>query len=171
MRFLALTTITTAGLLVLTSCENESPPQEEASNESVQYIDPNKIQFSPIIHEKLSDDQMARIKAIHGVFGEFDGQSLEQWVEDFRRDLDPEPNIVVWEQMAVAYEGYLSSQDNLSKGQKLDVYRLILFRSMVPENEVLEQLKTETLTQKEARKVLSHYRWEAKPIEVIQVDE
>ena len=171
MRFLALTTITTAGLLVLTSCENESPPQEEASNESVQYIDPNKIQFSPIIHEKLSDDQMARIKAIHGVFGEFDGQSLEQWVEDFRRDLDPEPNIVVWEQMVVAYEGYISSQDNLSKGQKLDVYRLILFRSMVPENEVLEQLKTETMTQEEARKVLSHYRWEAKPIEVIQVDE
>lgn len=69
----------------------------------VQMIDPNSIQRGRVIHDRLSEEMMARLRKLHEVFSEVDGTSFEQWVDDFKRDADPESNVVIWEHMARAY--------------------------------------------------------------------
>ena len=59
---------------------------------------PNTIQ-----HEHLSEDQLNRITKLHKTFAEVDKSSLETWVDNFKRDANPESEISVWERVARAY--------------------------------------------------------------------
>lgn len=141
---------------------------QKKSEGKIEWIGPNEIQMAPIMHDKLSDGQLKRIEAIYSVFDGIDGQTIEKWIEDFRRDLDPNPNILIWENMASTYRDYLSSR-NLSQEEKWDVYRVILVRTMVPEDEVLNRIELSALGESEVKEVLKHYKWKAEPITVFEV--
>lgn len=111
----------------------------------MEWIDPNTIQPGPIRHDTLSDEQMARILALQAVFVELDRYSVEQWVDDFKRDADPDKELRVWERMAKAYRSYCDGKQ-LSAVTKNDVYRVVLLRSMASEQEVLERVKLDELS-------------------------
>jgi hypothetical protein len=57
----------------------------------------------------LTTDQERRIAAIHRTFSEILPRSLEQSLQDFRKDMHPEREIVVWENMATTYKAHVSS--------------------------------------------------------------
>ncbi|MCJ8330696.1 MAG: hypothetical protein HRT89_19075 [Lentisphaeria bacterium] len=132
-------------------------------------IDPSELQLAPIQHEQLSEEQLRRIQKIYKALDGIDGQSIDSWIEDFKRDLDPNPNILIWEQIAEAYTNYLS-QKELSPQQKYDAYLILLIRSMVPNDDVMPRVKEKlkALTEKDVKDVLSFYRWNAEPITVIK---
>ena len=49
----------------------------------------------PIRHETLTPDQMKRIAVLQTTFGDVDPTPLEKWVDDFKRDRDPDREIAI----------------------------------------------------------------------------
>lgn len=122
----------------------------------VKWIDPNTIQAGPIRRDALSDEQMARIRKLQATFVEVDGQTVEQWVDSFKRDADPDKELQVWERMAKAYRSYCDGKQ-LSLEAKKDVYRVVLLRSMAPEKDVLERVKLKELSLDDAKNAMKGY--------------
>jgi hypothetical protein len=119
-------------------------------------VNANQLKPGPIRHEKLSDLQIQRIKKIRGAFAEVDKRSFDKWVDDFRRDADPDLEIAVWERMATAYSRYVSGK-NLSLETKLDVFQVVLVRSSAPAEEVLKNLTLKVLTEEDAKEIMKGF--------------
>lgn len=152
------------GTLILSSCNSNSEEQNE-----IQSINPNEIRQNEIVHGELTDEQIAKIKKIHLTFQEVDNISLEQTINDFKRDLNPDDEINVWLNMADAYQNYLSfKSEKIDLNTKTEVYRLILSRSMMPDEEAIKNSNLTILTNKEAEKVLSFYKAKPDPLDVVQ---
>lgn len=122
----------------------------------VEWIDPNLIQPGPIQRDTLSDEQMSRIRTLQGVFVEVDGQTVEQWADNFKRDGDPDKELRIWERMAKAYRTYCDGKQ-LSAAAKMDVYRVVLLRSMASEQDVLERVKLNELSRDDAILVMKGF--------------
>lgn len=141
------------------ACERAPRDQQSAAPNDggrVEWVDPKTIQPGPIRRDALSDEQMARIRALQAVFVEVDGQTVEQWVDSFKRDADPDKELRVWERMAKAYRAYCDGKQ-LSPAAKKDVYRVVLLRSMASEQDVLERVKLNELTRDDAIAVMKGY--------------
>ena len=93
--------------------------------------------------------QMARIRVLQQTFSTVDGQSVDQWASNFRRDLNPDRELEIWERIAKAYEEYCSKRD-LSLGAKKEVYSAILLRSMAPAIEVIPRLDLKFISKRDA---------------------
>ena len=120
----------------------------------LQRVDPVTLKPGPIRHEQLSREQLERIAKLHRIFSEVDSSPLEKWIDNFKRDMDPDSELALWERMAKAYAGYCSRR-NLSLDAKQDVYQVLLLRSTTPDAEkVLEYLNLKVLTPAEARDVM-----------------
>jgi len=131
-----------------------------------QWVDPGTLRQSPVQHDSLSPSQVDRIKKVHEVFAEVDPTPLEKWLEDFRRDRDPDREIAIYEGMAEAYVAY-SEGRSLTPDQKADVYQVVLLRSAAPDDEVLERVSLKVLTVAEAKQILSLYKAPPTPLTVV----
>lgn len=120
------------------------------------------------MHDTLPDELLARIKAVHGTFADVDGTPLEKWIDDFKRDLDPEGNIKIWEDMQVAYNAYCADRE-LPLAARKEVFKIVLMRSMMPDADVLARIELEHVPADDVRKILAAYPSEAKPIDVIRI--
>jgi hypothetical protein len=144
---------------------NTSTPES-----TVQWIDLNEVQQGPTLHDKLPDELLSRIKTVHKTFADVDGTPLEKWIDDFKRDLDPEGNVKIWEDMQVAYSAYCDVRE-LPLATRKEVFEIVLMRSMMPDNDVLARIKLEHISVDDVKKILAAYPGEAKPIKVIQTNQ
>ncbi len=116
---------------------NTSTPES-----TVQWIDLNEVQQGPTLHDKLPDELLSRIKTVHKTFADVDVTPLEEWIDDFKRDLDPEGNVKIWEDMQVAYNAYCDVRE-LPLATRKEVFKIVLMRSTMPDNDVLARIKLE----------------------------
>lgn len=130
-------------------------------------IDPKDVQISPYMHKELSPSLLKRIKATTNIFEKIDGMSYDQAVDLYKRDLDPESNLILWEEMARAYKIFCRKRCT-TKPEQTDVYRSLLLRTMFSENESIKHSKLTVLSVDEARAVMKLYRFAPKPIDVVQ---
>jgi hypothetical protein len=155
-----------AALATLVAClgcgSTTSSPEPKGA-----WVDPNEIQQGPTLHDELPDQSLERIKAVHETFADVDGTPLEKWIDDFKRDLDPEGNIKIWEDMEVAYNSYCTDRE-LPLETRKEVFKIVLMRSMMPDADVLARLELKHVPANHVRAILSAYPGEAKPIDVIQ---
>lgn len=150
--------------LFLSACNLHSGEQKET-----QSINVNEIRQNDIVHDELTPEQLAKIKKIYTVFQEVEKASLEETITDFKRDNNPDDEIAIWLDMADAYQNYLKSKNNeLDLGTKMEVYRLILSRSMEPDEEAIKHSNLTILSKSEAKKVLSFYKAAPDPIDVVR---
>jgi len=133
------------------------PPNEK--------VDPKTLRPGRIQHEQLSGEQVGRIKALQQTFSDVDSSSLDKWVEDFKRDQDPEREIRIFERMAQAYRAYCSGK-NLTPEAKQDVFHIVCLRSGAPDSEVLSGLELKVLSVEDAREILKYYNGAPAPIQV-----
>jgi hypothetical protein len=145
----------------MAGCGQSSKPSEQKS----QWIDPSKLTPGPIQHTSLTDEQLARVTHVQKVFQEVDSSPLEKWVEDFQRDVNPDKEIQIYENMATAYAAFTTSK-SLSLDAKKDAYQVVLLRSAAPEQDVIAHLKLKVLTEQDAREIMSHFSAAPEPIEV-----
>lgn len=136
-------------------------------SESTVEIDPSELQIGPIIHETLPPELLKRIKNISDTFEIVDGIGYCESVDLYKRDLNPEANIVIYEEMARVYKKFCKNRCT-TQNERMDVYRLVLLRSMFPENEVLERVHLNVVNKSEAINILKNYKLKAEPITVIQ---
>lgn len=128
-----------------------------------QWIDPARLQPGPVRHEQLTAAQLDRIKKLQRTFQEVDPSPLEKWVDDFKRDRDPERELRIYEAMASAYDAYCTGRA-LTPAAKQDVYQVVILRSGAPDAEVLPRLKLRVLSIDDARDILKLYRMDPAPI-------
>ena len=108
-------------------------------------MNPNDIQISPKRHEELSPELLARIRATTETFESIDGISYEKAVDLYKRDLNPEENIVPWEEMVKGYKAFCRDRCD-SPDERMDVYRTLLLRSMFSDEETLARSQLKVLT-------------------------
>lgn len=99
---------------------------------------------------------MERIHKLRDTLAEVYHSPVEKWVDNFKRDADPDKELAVWEKIAAGYTRYCSKR-LLSIEAKKDVFQLLLLRSMAPEREVLNHIKLKTLTVDEAKETLKEF--------------
>ena len=94
--------------------------------EGVVYVDQSVVQFEkgPIRHETLPQEIVDRIVALAVVLGEVLPGSGDEWVDDFRRDENPEAELAVWERIAERYLHCIDPADPLERKQ--DVLKVLL---------------------------------------------
>jgi hypothetical protein len=152
-----------ARLLLLTLIVLQPP----APAQDTVLVDPKDIRFSPYRHKDLPAALLTRIRATTDVFEKVDGMSYEKAVDLYKRDLNPEENLVLWEEMARAYKIYCASRCSTAP-ERMDVYRALLLRSMFEENEAVLRTEPKMLNSTEVRAVVKLYRLPAKPIDVVK---
>lgn len=153
-------------ILVFFSCQNREQKNENNQGET-EWIDPSQLQQSPVIRDSLTTDQMEQIDYVYNVFKEVDTTPIDKWIEDFKRDQNPDREIEIWMMMATAYTSYCKNK-KLDLAVKKEVYSIVLMRSSAPEHEVLNHIKLVHLNEQEALKIMKAYSLEAKPITVVE---
>lgn len=150
-------------LTLLFSCHSKK------ENNEIVNLDSEQIKLGEIVHDTLSAEQLLKIKHIQSTFQEVYPVTLEETIINFKRDQNPDNEIVVWLDMSSAYENYLKSQtNNLDLTKKQEVFKLLLSRSMMPSNEAILNSELKILDENETNKVLSFYTESPKPIKVYQ---
>ena len=125
------------------------------------------ISPSDYVHETLPEDLLTRIKSITDVFEPIDGLIYEQAVDLYRRNQNPESEIIIWEEMAYAYSSFTEDK-SLPIEEKHEAYKALLLASMFPESEVFNQLKPKHLTAENIDRINQLYRLEPEPVKVTE---
>jgi hypothetical protein len=99
-----------------------------------------RIHAGPIRHQTLPDDLVARIRWIHDAFADVDGKSLDARIDAFRRDADPEGEVVIWQHLAMAHLAYRHHHPSLTFDQKREALAVLVHLSMGVERRRLEHL-------------------------------
>ena len=89
-----------------------------------------EIQEGPIRHHVLRDDLLQRIAAFKEILSEVDNMTLDEVVDDFRRDAHPEREIAVWERIAQTYTLFLSHNPTADLAVKHDIFSVVLMASL-----------------------------------------
>lgn len=130
-------------------------------------MNPEDLQIREYGHKELPPALLKRIKVTTDVFEAIDGISYEKAVDLYKRDLNPEANLVLWEEMVKGYKSFCASRCK-SPQEKMDVYRLLLLRSMFDDEESLKRANLKVLKSSEATAVLKLYRLPPKPLDVVK---
>lgn len=130
--------------------------QDKNQQPKIERVNPADLKPLPIQHNQLSGDQSRRIKKLHETFAEVDKSSLETWTDNFKRDLNPDKEIAIWERIAKAYTNR-ASQKKLSPETKEDIFQTLLMCSMSSDEETIQSLKLKVLSQDEARQICKEF--------------
>ncbi|MDD0841251.1 hypothetical protein [Pseudomonas sp. Gutcm_11s] len=129
-------------------------------------IDPNEVSLNEHVHTSLPPELLPRIKATTNVFEPIDGISYEQAVDLYKRDLNPESNLIIWEEMARVYTAFCAARCT-SPEERMDVYRTLLLRSMYSPEETIKNLQLSALSKAEAVSIINQYNLKAEPIPIM----
>ena len=142
---------------ILYSCNLNRGQNLKSDKGKLQTINISELQQNEIVHEKLSDEQINRIKNFQEILKEVNTTPIEKTIENFQRDLNPDKEIAIWERIAKAYKSVNSENENLSIEDKNEVYNLLLYRSMMPKEQVLKKVKLKSLTLEKANDFINYY--------------
>tara|TARA_Y100000310_G_scaffold336568_1_gene421485 strand:- start:803 stop:1222 length:420 start_codon:yes stop_codon:yes gene_type:complete len=67
---------------------------------------------APKKNRKFSEDFIEKTKYLHKVFNEVSPSTLERWLDDFDRDMNPEKELAIWMHMAKTYEEVIKEFPN-----------------------------------------------------------
>lgn len=94
--------------------------------EGMVYVDQSLVQLEkdPIRHEELAPELVERIGSLALIFTDVLPGTTEEWVEDFRRDTEPESELALWEHIADRYLHHVDVDDPIERKQ--DVLKVLL---------------------------------------------
>jgi len=139
---------------LVTSCDQKSPREEsERDTGTIQWVDPSTIQPGPIRRESLPDDMVERIKIVQAAFADVDPSPIENWIEDFKRDMNPDRELAIWEAMAGAYTAY-NAERTLTLAKRKELFVILLTRSGSSTEDAIAHLKLKEFNETEAREAM-----------------
>lgn len=71
-------------------------------------VDPKSLHLGPIRHKELPDDLVGRTRLIRAALIHVYPQTMEFWVDGFKRDMHPHKEIEFWEHIASCYLEYVA---------------------------------------------------------------
>src|SRR5438128_39372 len=84
----------------------------------------------PIRHLVLSDEFVDRVRRFKGTLADVDGTSLEEAMDNFKRDTHPEEELAIWERIANTYQLFLSHNPTTDLAIKKEIFAVVLGASM-----------------------------------------
>jgi len=117
-----------------------------------------KTKSETVKHKPLSDAQLTKVKHIHQTFSEVYPISLEDTVNNFTKDKNPDNKIKEWSHMADHYEAFASKnteKDDLSR--RKEAFKLLLLRNSLSEEETIKRAKLKNLKASEAKQLLENF--------------
>ena len=63
----------------------------------------SELKAGPIRHPSLPDSFVERVKAFKAALGVVEGVSLEHTSDNFKRDANPESELLIWERIASTF--------------------------------------------------------------------
>jgi hypothetical protein len=129
-----------------------------------QLVHPSDIQTGPFRHQHLSPELEGRIRKIEPIFAEVYPRTHEEWLDGFRRDVDPEAEVAIWESMASAYQSFTETR-LLSLEAKKEAFGLLLIRSAGDEQRILSGAKLQHLHRGDAEELLRLYTAAPQPVQ------
>jgi hypothetical protein len=94
--------------------------------EKISDIEPNPF----IRHASLPNELIERIKKFKGLLGDVENATLEETIDSFKRDMNPEREIRIWERIASVYNAYISEKSITDLATRKEVFSVILRLSM-----------------------------------------
>ena len=88
---------------------------------------------------------------------------MQQWVEGFQRDINPESEIAIWEAIANALKGFAETR-NLDLEARRESLVLLLVRSSRDAQDTLARTQLQFLSLDEAQILLQLYTAPPKPV-------
>ena len=143
--FIAIMLSLTAVLFIV-DAQGKTLPVDADSK--IHWVDPNTIKQGPIRHNTLTDVQTQRITKIKSSLQEVDAMPLEKWIDDFKRDANPDREIDIWEAISLAY---LSNTDhaNYDIDKKKEVFKVVLMSSMAPYDDAKSRMNVKDFSEDE----------------------
>ena len=89
----------------------------------------NQLQKGPLQRPALPEDLLQRIQAFKEILAEVDNMTLDEVIDDFKRDLHPEKEVAVWD-IADIYQLYLLHNPADDPAVKHDVFSVLLMTSL-----------------------------------------
>ena len=121
-----------------------------------QWVNPNNLHPNEFQWDSLTDQQMADVKQLQQELAEVVPSSLKQWVDDFRRDINPDKEIAIWKHITSVYITAVKGRQ-VSLAYKHDVFKLLNTCSMAPREEVLVHANLIILSEQDANKIIDLY--------------
>jgi hypothetical protein len=87
-----------------------------------QQVPLSEIQIGPIRHPVLPDEFIERIRAFKAILTDVDGASIAQTIDNFKRDVNPESELVIWERIAGTFEAYLSRNPTTDRRIRKEIF-------------------------------------------------
>ncbi len=78
-------------------------------------------------HDSLPDGVIERIKKLEVILKDVYPRPLQEWIDDFRRDVTVEPELIIWEKMATKY---LSRCKTRGARTKKEIFEQVLKESL-----------------------------------------
>lgn len=117
----------------------------------------SNLKKGPQRRDSLSSDQLGRLKAIRKILVEVDHFSMDQWIDNFQREANPDSELTVWEGIALTHYNYCEGHE-LTLDQKKEVYGLLILRSGTSTEDVLAHAPLRSLTEMQAREAMDMFR-------------
>jgi hypothetical protein len=105
---------------------------------------------------RLSADLVSRIHTVKTLVDEVYPKSIEDWLEGFELDGNPEGEVFIWECMAFTYAGFLEGR-LLNLEQKNEVLGVILSRSLGRSEDAVLNKGYAHLSAADVKEVLGRY--------------
>jgi len=86
---------------------------------------PEGYQERPDRHEKLSDPLVSRVRTIRAALLSVYPHTMEFWLDGFKRDVEPEKEVLWWEHISACFLEYFSTK-RPDKEQANAAFRLLM---------------------------------------------
>jgi hypothetical protein len=84
----------------------------------------------PIRHPTLPDEFIERIRAFKEILGDVDPIPLQRTVDSFKRDTNPDTELVIWERIASTFQMYLSHNPTTDLAARKEIFAVLFGASM-----------------------------------------
>jgi len=120
----------------------------------IEAVDINTIHLGKIRIDKLPSELYQRAKKIFELTYEVQYSTFREFEENFRRDLNPLSEIIIWERIAKVYSTFISNHNFILKKKEV-IFNFILVSSLNPNSNNFPD--SELLSENERRKLYKLY--------------
>ena len=118
----------------------------------VVWVDAGQLEEGEYRHPPLSPLLRSQIIRIAQLLADVYPQSLEEWEDGFRRDVDPALEIAIWLHIARAYEAV--TIPTLTLDQKRDYFNVLVACTMTPREHLFSTVSLSAITREEAESAI-----------------
>lgn len=97
----------------------------EIKDQGLFWVEAHRLKRAPVRNE-LSPAQVARIRAFKERLGDLEPSPIETTLDNFSRDLDPEPEIRIWERIADVFEAELEARGFVEADERALLFLAVL---------------------------------------------